>query len=171
MKITFLKKIAWKGFFCSAQDPFEIETDKAWDSAELHYVLCFPEDIKISSPISKLWAQKIHGFIQPLMSGNIGAKGNLFFLSPFSVFKNWQILPSHTFPWKVQSKRLVLPVRCWELVVKEQSTCVTRGAFFWKVVKHLGAGDPVSKIRTGYANCWFWRIEIFFSKWLRTVFW
>ena len=32
----FLKKIAWKGFFCSAQDPFEIETDKAWDSAELH---------------------------------------------------------------------------------------------------------------------------------------
>ena len=32
----FKKKIAWKGFFCSAQDPFEIETDKAWDSAELH---------------------------------------------------------------------------------------------------------------------------------------
>lgn len=32
----FLKKIAWKGFFCSAQDPFEIETDKAWDSVELH---------------------------------------------------------------------------------------------------------------------------------------
>lgn len=89
-------------------------------------------------------------------------KRQLFFFESFFGIQKLANSAFTYFPWKVQSKRLVLPVRCWELVVKERSTCVTRGAVFWKVVKHLGAGDPVSKIRTGYANCWFWRMKIFF---------